>query len=284
MIIMAGIKIDGIQISEKIKTQITKKINKLKSNGVNPCLATILIGDNPSSLTYIKKKHDACKEVGIKTIDHKLPHNISQNDVNVLINSLNGDDKIHGILVQLPLPKTLDRFETISHISPKKDVDGLTPYNLGMLTMGKKILVACTPLGILEIFDHYNIPISGKNIVIINRTELIGKPLYNLLLSRDATVISCHSLTRNLKKLCKIGDIIITAVGNRQKFILTKDMIKDNAIVIDVAISRYNGKLVGDTDFKQIIKKASYASPVPGGVGPITVAMILKNTTIAASL
>ncbi len=284
MIIMAGIKIDGIQISEKIKTQITKKINKLKSNGVNPCLATILIGDNPSSVTYIKKKHDACKEVGIKTIDHKLPHNISQNDVNVLINSLNGDGKVHGILVQLPLPKTLDRFETISHISPKKDVDGLTPYNLGMLTMGKKILVACTPLGILEIFDHYNIPISGKNIVIINRTELIGKPLYNLLLSRDATVISCHSLTRNLKKLCKIGDIIITAVGNRQKFILTKDMIKDNAIVIDVAISRYNGKLVGDTDFKQIIKKASYTSPVPGGVGPITVAMLLKNTTIAASL
>ncbi len=281
---MNGIKIDGIKIAQKIKTQVRKKINLLKSEGIKPCLATILIGNNSASLTYIKKKHEACKEVGIATIDHKLPNTVSQNDVNELINSLNKNNKVHGILVQLPLPKTLNRFETISHISPKKDVDGLTPYNLGMLTISKKILTACTPLGILEIFDYYDIPIRGKNIVVINRTELIGKPLYSLLLNRDATVISCHSFTRNLKELCKIGDIIITAVGNRKKFVLTEDMVKDNAVVIDVAISKNHGKLVGDADFTQIIKKASYVSPVPGGVGPITVAMLLKNTIIAATL
>ena len=281
---MTGIKIDGIAIAQKIKIQVAKKINQLKSKGIKPCLATILIGNNLASLTYIKKKHEACKEVGISTIDHKLPNTISQKDVNALINSLNQNNEVHGILVQLPLPKTLDRFETISRILPKKDVDGLTPYNLGMLTIGKKILTACTPLGILEIFDHYNIPIRGKNIVIINRTELIGKPLYGLLLGRDATIISCHSFTRNLKELCKIGDIIITAVGNRKKFVLTEDMVKDNSVIIDVAISKDHGKLVGDADFAQIIKKASYVSPVPGGVGPITVAMLLKNTTIAASL
>ncbi|MCY3853729.1 MAG: bifunctional 5,10-methylenetetrahydrofolate dehydrogenase/5,10-methenyltetrahydrofolate cyclohydrolase [Thaumarchaeota archaeon] len=281
---MTGIKIDGIQISTKIKLQVKKKIKELKSRGIQPCLATILVGNNLASLTYIKNKHTACKEVGIKTIDHKLPQDVSQNDINNLIEALNKNDKVHGILVQLPLSNTLSKLETISRISPKKDVDGLTPHNLGMLTFGKKTLVACTPSGILEIFDHYNISIQGKNVVVINRTELIGKPLYNLLLSRNATVILCHSFTTDLKKLCKIGDIIITAVGNRQKFILTDYMIKKNAIIIDVAISRQDGKLMGDVDFNKIIKKASYVTPVPGGVGPITVAMLLKNTTIAALL
>ena len=188
------------------------------------------------------------------------------------------------ILVQLPLPEQLDEFETISRISPIKDVDGLTPHNVGLLAMKKAALVACTPSGVIEMFDYHNIDLNGKIVVLINRSNLIGRPLYHLLLARNATVITCHSKTKNLKDICQTADVVITAVGDRTKFTLTPDMIKDGAVEIDVAITQHNGKLVGDTDFDKIIEKASFASPVPGGVGPMTVAMLLKNTVTAASL
>ena len=281
---MTGIKIDGKEIAQTVKDRVRKAVEELKSQGINPCLATILVGDNQASATYVKNKHKACEEIGIITKDFKFGSEISQLELNKKIDELNKDKTIHGILVQLPLPNHLDEFFTTSSISPLKDVDGLTPHNAGLLAMKKAALVACTPLGVMEMFDYYNIELDGKNVVIINRSGLVGKPLYHLLLARDATVITCHSKTKNINELCQLADIIITAVGDRKKFTLTPDMIKKDAVIIDVAISRYNEKLVGDTDYEQIIEKASYATPVPGGVGPMTVAMLLKNTITAASL
>ncbi|MBS3923285.1 MAG: bifunctional 5,10-methylenetetrahydrofolate dehydrogenase/5,10-methenyltetrahydrofolate cyclohydrolase [Nitrosarchaeum sp.] len=281
---MTGIKIDGKEIAQSVKDRVRKAVEELKNQGINPCLATVLVGDNPASATYVKNKHRACEEVGIITKDFKFASEISQLELNKKIDELNKDKTVHGILVQLPLPNQLDEFFTTSRISPLKDVDGLTPHNAGLLAMKKAALVACTPLGVMEMFDYYKIDLDGKNVVLINRSNLVGKPLYHLLLARNATVITCHSKTKNIKELCQHADIIITAVGDRNKFTLTPDMIKKDAIVIDVAISRYNEKLVGDADYEQIIQKASYATPVPGGVGPMTVAMLLKNTITAASL
>ena len=281
---MTGTKIDGKIIAKSVKDRVKKAVDELKLQGVNPCLATVLVGDNPASTTYVRNKHKACEEVGILTKDHKLQSTFSQKEMNELIDSLNNDYSIHGILVQLPLPEQLDEFETISRISPIKDVDGLTPHNVGLLAMKKAALVACTPCGVIEMFDYHNIDLDGKIVVLINRSNLIGKPLYHLLLARNATVITCHSKTKNLKDICQTADVVITAVGDRTKFTLTPDMIKDGAVVIDVAITQHNGKLVGDADFDKIIEKASFASPVPGGVGPMTVAMLLKNTVTAASL
>ncbi|MCH8086149.1 MAG: bifunctional 5,10-methylenetetrahydrofolate dehydrogenase/5,10-methenyltetrahydrofolate cyclohydrolase [Thaumarchaeota archaeon] len=281
---MTGIKIDGIVIAQSVKDRVKKAVDELKTQGINPCLATILIGDNSASTTYVKNKHKACEEVGIITKDHKLEENITQLELNKIIDSLNSDSLVHGILVQLPLPKQLDEFTTTSRISPLKDVDGLTPHNAGLLAMKKAALVACTPSGIMEMFDYHEIDLNGKNVVLINRSNLVGKPLYHLLLEKNATVVTCHSKTKNLTDLCQAADIIITAVGDRTKFTLTPDMIKEGAVVIDVAISRFQEKLVGDSDFEQIIQKASFATPVPGGVGPMTVAMLLKNTITAASL
>ena len=281
---MTGTKIDGKIIAKSVKDRVKKAVDELKLQGVNPCLATVLVGDNPASTTYVRNKHKACEEIGILTKDHKLQSTFSQKEMNELIDSLNNDYSIHGILVQLPLPEQLDEFETISRISPIKDVDGLTPHNVGLLAMKKAALVACTPSGVIEMFDYHNIDLDGKIVVLINRSNLIGRPLYHLLLARNATVITCHSKTKNLKDICQTADVVITAVGDRTKFTLIPDMIKDGAVVIDVAITQHNGKLVGDTDFDKIIEKASFASPVPGGVGPMTVAMLLKNTVTAASL
>jgi methylenetetrahydrofolate dehydrogenase (NADP+)/methenyltetrahydrofolate cyclohydrolase len=281
---MTGIKIDGKEIAQSVKDRVRRAAIELKNQGIDPCLATILIGDNQASATYVKNKHKACEEVGIITKDFKLPSDITQLELDKIIDSLNRDNTVHGILVQLPLPTQLDEFITTSRISPLKDVDGLTPHNIGLLAMRKAILVACTPSGIMEMFDYHNINLEGKNIVLINRSNLVGKPLYHLLLERNATVITCHSKTKNLTEFCKSADIIITAVGDRNKFTLTPDMIKKDAIVIDVAISKYQERLVGDADYDKIIQKASFATPVPGGVGPMTVAMLLKNTITAASL
>jgi len=281
---MTGIKIDGIVIAQSVKDRVKKAVGELKTHGINPCLATILIGDNSASTTYVKNKHKACEEVGIISKDHKLEANITQLELNKIIDRLNSDSSVHGILVQLPLPEQLDEFITTSRISPLKDVDGLTPHNTGLLAMKKAALVACTPLGVMEMFDYHGIDLNGKNVVLINRSNLVGKPLYHLLLEKNATVITCHSKTKNLTEICQAADVIITAVGDRTKFTLTPEMIKEGAIVIDVAISRFQEKLVGDSDFEQIIQKASFATPVPGGVGPMTVAMLLKNTITAASL
>jgi len=281
---VTGKKIDGIAVANAVKERVRKAVNELQTEGVTPCLATVLVGENQASSIYVKNKQKACAEVGITTKDHKLPESFSQQEMNSLIDLLNNDNTVHGILVQLPLPKQLDEFATMSRISPIKDVDGLTPYNVGLLSTGRAILKPCTPSGIMEMFDYYNIDLTGKHAVIINRSNLVGRPLYNLLLEKNVTVTTCHSKTHNLKEHCQKADIVITAVGDRTKFVLTADMIKDGAIMIDVGISRQDGKLVGDADYDEIIKKASYATPVPGGVGPMTVAMLLKNTVTAASI
>ena len=281
---MTGIKIDGKLIAQTVKDRVKKATDELKTDGINPCLATVLIGNNTASATYVRNKHKACEEVGIITKDHKLDESVSQQELNKIIDELNADTSVHGILVQLPLPKHLSEFATTSRISPIKDVDGLTPHNAGLLSMKKAALVACTPSGVMEMFDHHNIDLEGKNVVLINRSNLVGKPLYHLLLEKNATVITCHSRTKEIEKFCKSADIVITAVGDRTKFTLTPEMIKDNAIVIDVAITRFQDKLTGDCDYEKIIEKASFATPVPGGVGPMTVAMLLKNTITATSL
>jgi len=238
---MTGQKIDGIEVSNAVKEILKSAVEKLNSEDVTPCLATVLIGDDPASATYVKNKHKACEKVGIKTKDHKLSIDTTLKELDKIIDNLNNDKEVHGILVQLPLPKQLNEFATISRISPIKDVDGLTPQNVGLLAMGKSIFRPCTPSGIMEMFYYYKINLQGKNVVMINRSNLIGKPLYHLLLQNNATVITCHSKTENLHEHCKNADVIITAIGDRTKFKLTSDMIKQDAIVIDVAISRYEG-------------------------------------------
>jgi len=281
---MTGIRIDGKIIAQTVKDRVKKATSEIKTEGINPCLATVLVGNNPASATYVRNKHKACEEVGIITKDHKLDESVTQQELNSIIDKLNADTSVHGILVQLPLPRHLNEFATTSRISPIKDVDGLTPHNAGLLAMKKAALVACTPSGVMEMFDHHNIDLEGKNIVLINRSNLVGKPLYHLLLEKNATVLTCHSKTKDIAKFCQLADIVITAVGDREKFTLTPEMIKEGAIVIDVAISRVENKLVGDCDYEKIIERASFATPVPGGVGPMTVAMLLKNTITAASL
>jgi methylenetetrahydrofolate dehydrogenase (NADP+)/methenyltetrahydrofolate cyclohydrolase len=281
---LTGQKIDGVTVAISVKDRVREAVKELHKIGISPCLATVLVGDDPASATYVRNKQKACADVGIVTKDHKLPATFSQKEMNSLVDLLNKDETVHGILVQLPLPSKLDEFTTTSRISPLKDVDGLTPYNIGLLTSGRAILKPCTPSGIMELFDYYKIDLEGKNIVIINRSNLVGKPLYNLMLEKNATVTTCHSRTRNLKDHCLAADVIVTAIGDRTKFILTEDMIKNGAVIIDVGTARLEGKLVGDVDYDNVIKKASYATPVPGGVGPMTIAMLLKNTVTAASI
>ena len=281
---MTGQKIDGTLVANSVKDIVRQAVSELKKENIEPCLATILVGDDPASGLYVKNKQKACTEVGITTKDHKLPSSFSQQEMNALIDLLNRDNSVHGILVQIPLPGQLNEFAITSRISPIKDVDCLTPFNIGLLVSNRAILKPCTPSGIIELFDYYKIDLAGKNAVIVNRSNLVGRPLYNLMLQRDATVTICHSKTRNLKEHCQRADIVVTAIGDRSKFVLTEDMIKDGAIVIDVGTARLDGRLVGDVDYDNVIKKASYVTPVPGGVGPMTIAMLLKNTVTAASI
>lgn len=275
---------DGKIVAESIRARVSDDVQDLRNTGLEPCLATVLVGDDPASATYVKNKHIACNAVGIATRDCKLGMSTSQSELEDAIESLNQNSSVHGILVQLPLPRHLDEDAAISRISPLKDVDGLTDRNIGLLAAGKAKLVPCTPAGIMEMLDYHGIDLAGKHVVLINRSRLVGIPLYHLLLGRNATVTTCHSHTRNMADLCRRADIVITAVGNRERFILEPGMIREGAVVIDVAISRVDGRLVGDADYEGIISKASYATPVPGGVGPMTVAMLLKNTMTAAAM
>ena len=252
------------------------------NKGILPCLATILVGDDQASATYVKNKQTAASKVGILTRDIKLPENIDQEKLVSTINELNKDNSVHGILVQLPLPRHIESSIT-NVINYEKDVDGLTSYNLGLLFEGTPKLVPCTPLGILQLIDFYNIDVNGMDVAIINRSNLVGKPLGILLMNRDATVTFFHSKSRNLEDKLRNFDCIITAVGDRKKFTLKNNMVKDGVIIFDVGISRTNGKIQGDVDFKSISEKASYITPVPGGVGPMTVTMLLKNTVLAAT-
>lgn len=275
--------ISGVEVSTKLKTELIQKVELLKKKGIDPCLATILVGDDQPSAIYIRNKHKACSELGIKTKDNTMPSSIEEEKLIGLINSLNNDPSVHGILLQLPLPSHIDQFEVINKIKPTKDVDGLTYQNAGLLLNKKSSLIPCTPLGVMELFNYYKIELKGKDIVIINRSILVGKPLFLLLLEKDATVTICHSKTRDLEEKLRRADIIITAVGNRKLFTLKREHVKENVVIIDIGISRENGKIIGDTDFERVAPKASWITPVPGGVGPMTITMLLNNTIKAAS-
>jgi methylenetetrahydrofolate dehydrogenase (NADP+)/methenyltetrahydrofolate cyclohydrolase len=270
-------------VSQHIKQTIRNEVSALAKNGIKPCLATVLVGNNQASATYIKNKQIAANSVGILTRDFKLSEDIPQDELVKRINELNHDENVHGILIQLPLPNQIEASIT-NMVNHEKDVDGLTSYNLGLLLEGTPKLIPCTPLGILELLDFYNINVSGIDVAIINRSNLVGKPLGILLMNRDATVTFFHSKSKGIEDKLKNFDCIITAVGDRQKFTLASNMVKDGVIIFDVGISRINGKIQGDVDFKSVSERAGYITPVPGGVGPMTVTMLLKNTVHAASL
>lgn len=276
--------IDGKVVAEEVKARVKKAVDELKASRVQPCLATVLVGDDPASATYVGSKQKDAKEVGILTRDHRLAATFKQSELVELVQLLNNDPAVHGILVQLPLPSHIDEIEIINVLSPLKDVDGLTPYNAGMLQNGMALLKPCTPSGVIELLDYYKIDVSGMDAVIVNRSNLVGKPLTFLLLERNATVTVCHSKTKDLDKKLRNADLVVTAVGNRQRFTLTADMIKEGAVIIDVGTASVGGKLTGDADFDSVKQKASWITPVPGGVGLMTRAMLLKNTVSAASI
>ena len=276
--------IDGTVVSADIKSRVMRAVQELKAVGVQPCLATVLVGDDPASATYVESKHKDAKEVGIITRDHRLAATFKQNELVELVQLLNNDPAVQGILVQLPLPSHIHEFDILASLNPLKDVDGLTPYNIGMLQSGNAALKPCTPSGIMELLDYYKIDLSGMDVVIVNRSNLVGKPLLTLMLERDATVTICHSKTKDLNEKLRRADLVVTAVGNRQRFTLTANMVKEDVVIIDVGIARLNGRLTGDLDFEPVKQKASWITPVPGGVGLMTRAMLLKNTVTAASL
>jgi len=276
--------LDGLAAAAYLQSNVKKAASQLRSGGINPCLATVLVGDDQSSALYVRNKHKAAAAAGIMTRDNKLPSSCTQRELIELIETLNRDSEVNGILVQLPLPPQINEFLIFSMLNPMKDVDGLTPYNAGMLMCGRAILKPCTPAGILELLDFYKVELSGMDSIIVNRSILVGKPLAFLLLERDATVTLSHSRTKMLVEKLKTANIVITAVGNREHFVLTADMVRPSSVIIDVGISRHGGKLAGDVDFENVKEKASWITPVPGGVGPMTVSMLLKNTITAASL
>ncbi|WP_107824379.1 bifunctional methylenetetrahydrofolate dehydrogenase/methenyltetrahydrofolate cyclohydrolase FolD [Campylobacter concisus] len=273
--------LDGKAVSLKVKENVKVRAEELKKFGVEPTLAVILVGEDKASQTYVRAKEKACNEYGIKSVAHRLSENTTQEELLALINVLNLDDSIHGILVQLPLPKHIDTNTILATIDPTKDVDGFHAVNVGKLVSGLDGFVPCTPLGVMEILKEYGIDVAGLNAVVIGRSNIVGKPMANLLLNASATVTTTHSKTKNLKEICKNADLIVAAIG--KPFFLKADMVKEGAVVVDVGINRLDdGRLVGDVDFDEVAPKCSYITPVPGGVGPMTIAMLLNNTILAA--
>jgi methylenetetrahydrofolate dehydrogenase (NADP+)/methenyltetrahydrofolate cyclohydrolase len=269
--------IDGIREAEKIKNNVKNEIN---STGIKPGLGVILVGDDSASKLYVNKKEKACQEVGIYSETHTLPNDAKEEDVVEVLEKLNSNDKIHGILVQLPLPSHLNERKILHNISIKKDVDGLHPLSMGKLFMKESPVACCTPKGIIRLLDEYGIVIDGKDVVIINRSNIVGKPLAAMLLNRNATITICHSRTRDLAKHTKNADILITAIG--KPGVITGDMVKENVVIIDAGTSKKEDKLMGDVDFESAKEKASFITPVPGGVGPMTIAMLMHNTILSA--
>lgn len=268
--------IDGKKLAKEIRENLKIKCEELKERGIEPKLAVILVGNDKPSQIYVKNKSKACEEIGIKFEEYLLDENITQKELINLIEKLNKDNTIHGILLQSPIPEQLDINEAFRKISPEKDVDGFNPVNVGKLVLNQDTFVSCTPYGIMKMFEAYNIDLTGKNVTIIGRSNIVGKPLIQCCLNKNATVTICHSKTKELKEHTKKADILIAAIG-KSKFI-TEDMVKKDAIVIDVGINRdENGKLTGDVDFENVEKKASFITPVPGGVGPMTIAMLMNN-------
>jgi len=297
---MTATIMDGKKVAQEIRNNIRLEVNSLKQKGIQPCLATILVGDDPASKIYLRIKHTCCQEVGIQSRNYELSANASAEELFKLIETLNNDPSVHGMIVQLPLPEGLNGEDLIEKIAPQKDVDGLHPINAGHLSYRKYELVPCTPKGIMTLLAHYKIDLDGKHAVIINRSTLVGKPLSFLLstldpvqllflstdillLNADATVTICHSRTKNLEKYTRDADVLVSAVGNRPEFLVTRDMIKDGVVIIDVGVSKIEGKTYGDVDFHNVLDKASYITPVPGGVGPMTVALLLHNTLVATA-
>ena len=270
--------IDGKALAAKIRAELKDKIKK---SGKEVGLAVIIVGDDPASCVYVRNKTKACEETGIRSDTYALPATVSQAELEALIARLGKDDRVHGILLQLPLPEGLDAESALGKIPPEKDVDGFSAGNLGKLVLGKETIAACTPLGIMKMLESAGISPRGKHAVVLGRSETVGKPMALLLLNADATVTICHSRTTNLKDICREADILISAVG-KPKFV-TEDMVKEGAVVIDVGINRNEaGKLCGDVDFEKVAPKTSWITPVPGGVGPMTIATLLCNTFAAA--
>ncbi len=269
--------IDGKAYAAELRAQLKSKIENEKCV---PGLAVVIVGSDPASQIYVRNKIKACGEVGIRSYSYELPENATQGQVESLLDELAKDSNINGILLQLPLPKHLNAESAMSHISVEKDVDGFSPQNLGLLTLHKERIVACTPLGIMKLLEHEGVELTGKHAVVLGRRDTVGKPMATLLLNANATVTVCHSKTVNLKEICKTADLIVSAVGKAN--FVTKDMVKDGAIVIDVGMNRdENGKLCGDVDFEKVKEKASLITPVPGGVGPMTITMLMYNTCLA---
>ncbi len=275
--------IDGKAVSAAVKEQVKKETERLKSMGITPGLAVVIVGDDPASRTYVNNKKKACELVGFYSEEYALEGTTTQEELIALVKRLNRDDKINGILVQLPLPPQIDDKAVIAAIDPQKDVDAFHSENVGRIMIGEYKFLPCTPAGVMELLASENIDIEGKSCVVIGRSNIVGKPMAMLLLHKNGTVTITHSRTKNLKEVCLGADIIVAAVGIA-KF-LKADMVKQGAVVIDVGMDRdENGKLCGDVDFEQVEKKASYITPVPGGVGPMTIAMLMKNTLTAAKL
>lgn len=273
--------IDGKLTSAKIREEIKAQAEILTANGTKPGLAVIIVGEDPASKIYVRNKKRACDEVGFYSEEYALPEQTSEAELTALIKKLNADKNIHGILVQSPLPKHLDEKRIVAQIVPSKDVDAFSEENVGKITLGTPRFLPCTPAGIMELLSRYNIPTKGKHAVVIGRSNIVGKPMALLLLQADCTVTICHSKTVDLAKYTKEADIIVAAVG--KSALLTADMIKDGAVIIDVGMNRNeNGKLTGDVAFEECLSKASYITPVPGGVGPMTITMLLKNTLSSA--
>ena len=273
--------IDGKVISAAVKQRVADEVAELKTKGIEPCLAVIIVGEDPASKVYVANKEKACAATGMKSLKFALPAETTNEELLALIEKLNNDSSVNGILCQLPLPRHLDETVVINAISPLKDVDAFHPVNVGKIMTGDYDFLPCTPAGIMEMLDYENIDIEGKTCVVIGRSNIVGKPMSMLLLHKNGTVTICHSRTKNLKEVCASADILVAAVG-RANFV-TADMVKEGAVVIDVGINRLpDGKLCGDVNFTECEPKAAYITPVPGGVGPMTIATLMKNTLTAA--
>lgn len=273
--------INGKLVSKTLRESIATEVEELKARGITPGLAVILVGNNPASAVYVRNKHKACLEVGINSIEITLPESTTEAELLAKVEELNRDRAVHGILVQLPLPKHIDENAIINAISPDKDVDAFHPSNVGRIVIGDYKFLPCTPAGIMELLKFYNIEIEEKECVVIGRSNIVGKPMSLLLLEKNGTVTVCHSRTKNLADITRRADIVVIAIG-RANF-LTADMVKEGAVIVDVGINRMpDGKLCGDVDFESVSALASYITPVPGGVGPMTITTLLKNTLTAA--
>lgn len=280
---MKAQRIDGKAISDQIKEEDALEAQKLQRQGITPCLAVVLVGNDPASMVYVNNKKKACEKVGILSRSYELPEDTEEKDLLALVEQLNMDNSVHGVLVQLPLPPQIDEEKVILAVDPKKDVDCFHPLNVGLLHTGQKGFLPCTPAGVLELIERSGHTIEGKRCVVIGRSHNVGKPTAMLLLQKNGTVTICHSKTKDLKGICKEADILVSAVGKLHT--VTKDMVKEGAVVIDVGMNRNeNGKLCGDVDFDDVCEVAGAVSPVPGGVGLMTVAMLMKNCITAAKL